>query len=220
MRLLVITAFIMLITWTVTSCGSSSTPTFCDTACITAPLKFIHPHPDTPYVTVTVKNCKPDTLLWSHKRLETVRKQGFFELVSVVDEDMRLNKEKISCYFKDTSYAWLKFNDCRNGRGYLVKLPYSKSDKWSIYTSALNDFDPKFDVQEGLIAYYDETFIYVQDQETGKLDRMLMNNTKLDIDHNNVHGTFDSVNITRDRIWANIKIKGSFQPKEKKIELK
>ena len=220
MRFLVSLVFLVIITWTVTSCGSSGPKTFCDTACVNTPFKFMHPHADTPFVTVSVKNCKPDSLYWSHKRLPSVRKQSFFELVSVLDEDVRINKDYISCYFNDTSYAWLKFNDCRNGRGFLLKLPYSKADKWSIYTSALNNFDPKFHVEDGIIAYYDETFIYAQDQATGKLDRMLMNNTKLDIDHNNVHGTFDSVNITRNRIWANVKIKGSFQPKEKKIELK
>ena len=142
---------------------------------------------------------------------------GFVELVG---KEARLHKDFISCYFKDTSYAWLEFNDCTNGRGFLVKLPYSKNDKWSIYTSALNRLDKKFNIQDGMIAYYDETFIYAQEIATGKMDRMLMNNTKLDIDHNNVHGTFDSVHITRDRIWANIMINSKFIPKEKKIDPK
>ena len=137
-----------------------------------------------------------------------------------MEKDVRLNKNFVSCYFKDTSYAWLKFNDCINGRGFLVKLPYSKADKWSIYTSALNSFDPKFSVDDQLIAYYDDTFIYVQELETGKIDRMLMNNTKLDIDHKNVHKTFDSVHITRDRIWANIMINGQWKAMEKKIDPK
>lgn len=218
MRFLVIPALIIFIALLNGSCGSSSGPKpFCDTACNNDSLKFTHPHPDTPIVLLSVRNCRPDTITWSHNRLETRRKMGFLELVG---KEVRMNKDYVSCYFKDTSYAWLKFNDCTNGRGFLVKLPYSKADKWSIYTSALNSFDPKFNVEESLIAYYDETFIYVQELETGKIDRMLMNNTKLDIDHNNVHKTFDSIHITRDRIWANIKINGQWKAVEKKIDPK
>ena len=174
-------------------------------------------HPDTPFVTISKRNCIPDTIYWSHNNLPTTRKMGFKELVG---KDVFVNKDFFNCYFKDTSYAWLEFNDCTNGRGFLVKLPYSKNDKWSIYTSTLNRLDKKFNIQDDMIAYYDETFIYAQEIATGKMDRMLMNNTKLDIDHNNVHGTFDSVHITRDRIWANIMINSKFIPKEKKIDPK
>ncbi|HEX7847561.1 MAG TPA: hypothetical protein VF476_17295, partial [Chitinophagaceae bacterium] len=92
-------------------------------------------------------------------------------------------------------------------------------DKWSIYTSALNDLDPKFKVEDGLIAYYDETFIYVQEMATGKKDKMVMNDKALDIDHNNVHKTIDSINVTRSKIWANLKVGGDWKPKEKKITL-
>ena len=217
LRLLIIPVCIITLAWHMSSCGSSGKTGFCDTACITDTLRYVQAHPDTPFVLLSVKNCQPDTFIWSHKGLDTKRKMGFYELVG---KDVRLNKDFISCYFNDTSYAWLKFNDCITGRGFLVKLPYSKNDKWSIYTSALNSFDKKFHVEDGLIAYYDETFIYAQDQATGKLDRMLMNNTGMDIDHNDIHSTFDSVNITRNKIWAKIKIKGQFTPKEKQIALK
>jgi len=216
MRLLILPVLAILMTWHFSSCSSSGTKTFCDTACITDTLRYSQAHPDTPFVTLSIRNCKPDTIAWSHKGLLTKRKMGFYELVG---KDARLNKDYVTCFFNDTSFAWLKFNDCITGRGFLVKLPYSKSDKWSIYTSALNSFDKKFNVEEGLIAYYDETFIYAQDQKTLKLDRMLMNNTGMDIDHNNVHSSIDTVHITRSRIWAKIKINGSFQDKEKKISL-
>ena len=217
MRILLFTGCIILLSWLTSSCGGSKGQTFCDTACITDSFYFSHPHPDTPYVKMSMRNCQPDTIYWSHNRLLTVRKQTFDQLVG---KKVRLNKEYLDIYFRDTSYAWLRFNDCMTGRGYLVKLPYSKSDKWSIYTSALNDFDPKYHVEDGMIAYYDETFIYAQELATGKMDRMLMNNTKLDIDHDNPHGTFDSIHISRNRIWANIMINSKWVAKEKKIDPK
>lgn len=217
MRFVLVLVAASFVAWSFSACGSSSAPkSFCDTACSDQPVKFNHPHPDSPFVTISFKGCNPDTISWSNKRLETTRKMGYMELVG---KEARINKDFISCYFKDTSYAWLKYNDCITGRGFLVKLPYSKSDKWSIYTSALNNFDKKFSVEEGVIAYYDETFLYAQNMENGKIDRMLLNNTKLDIDHNNVHGTFDSINVSKTRIWANIKIDHQFQAKEKKIKI-
>lgn len=217
MRILLFTGCIIMLSWLTSSCGGNKGQSFCDTACITDSFNFIHPHPDTPFVKMSMRNCQPDTIYWSHNRLPTVRKQTFDQLVG---KKVRLNKEYLDIYFRDTSYAWLRFNDCLTGRGFLVKLPYSKSDKWSIYTSALNDFDPKYHVEEGMIAYYDETFIYAQELATGKIDRMLMNNTKLDIDHDNPHGTFDSIHISRNRIWANIMINSKWVAKEKKIDPK
>ena len=38
-----------------------------------------------------------------------------------------INKDYIHCVIKDTSYAWLVFNDCFTGRGIQIKLPFSKS---------------------------------------------------------------------------------------------
>jgi hypothetical protein len=164
-----------------------------------------------------MKDCEPDTIIWSHSYLPTKRKMGFYELVG---KKVRLNKNYIACEFKDTSYAWLKFNDCTTGRGFLLKLPYSKTDKWSIFTSALNNFDPKFKVEEGLIAYYGEVFLYVQDIQTGKIEEMKLNDKAIEVDHNNVHSTFDSINVTRDRIWASYTVEGDKKSKEKAIMLK
>lgn len=217
MRALLFPAAVILLGWYFGSCSSSTAPApFCDTTCQNDSLKYSLDHPDHPFVYLSVKNCKPDTITWSHDQLLTNRKSGFYELVG---KDVRLNKNYISCTFKDTSYAWLKFNDCVTGRGFLVKLPYSKSDKWSIYTSALNSFDPRFKVEEGLIAYYDDTFIYVQDLQTGKIEKMVMADKKLDIDYNDVHKTIDSVNISRTKIWANLTIDGQTKPKDKTISL-
>lgn len=200
------------------SCKSSSgSPSFCDTACITDTINYTHEHPLQPFVQVSVKNCEPDTIIWSHSLLPTKRKMGFIDLVG---RSARLNKNYISCYFKDTSYAWLKFNDCNTGRGFLVKLPYNKNDKWSIYTSALNNFDPKYKVEDGLIAYYSDTFIYVQDVASGKTEQLVLNDKPLDKpDYDKPHSTIDSVNVSRNKIWISVNINGEKKTKEKKISL-
>jgi hypothetical protein len=214
--------FIIILTvsfaWQFASCKSSSRPpSFCDTTCITDTISYIHEHPLQPFVQISVKNCEPDTIIWSHSFLPTKRKMGFVELVG---RSARLNKNYISCYFKDTSYAWLKFNDCNTGRGFLVKLPYNKNDKWSIYTSALNNFDPKYKVEDGLIVYYSDTFIYVQDVATGKIEQLVLNDKPLEKpDYDNPHSIFDSVNVTRNKIWASVNINGETKTKEKKINL-
>ena len=206
----------ILISWSFSSCKSSSGPTFCDTACISEKIKFQHSSMDSPYVSLSFKGCMPDTITWGHRQLLTKRNMIFEELVG---KQARINKDYIKCYFNDTNYAWLQFNDCFTGRGFGVKLPYSKGDKWSIFTSALNNFDPKFHVEEGLIAYYDNTFIYVQDLATGKIDKMLMNDKVLDIDHDKIHETIDTINVSRSRIWANLKVDNKWTPKEKAISL-
>ena len=215
MKILIFPFAAMLLTWSFSACKSTP-PTFCDTACVTGPIIFQHTTEDSPYVMISLNNCEPDTITWSHRRLATKRKMGFEELVG---KKARLNTNFVKCYFNDTSYAWLRFNDCITGRGFLVKLPYNKEDKWSIYTSALNDLDPKFDVEEGLIAYYDDTFLWVQELSTGKKDKMLMNDTPLEIDHNNVHETIDSIHVTRNKVWGNFKVGGDWKSKEKVISL-
>ena len=75
--------------------------------------------------------------------MESNRKMGFSTLVT---NTVYMNRSMVDCYIKDTSYAWLKFNDCMTGRGYLMKLPFSKENDLSNYTSALNDFDPAFKI--------------------------------------------------------------------------
>ncbi len=214
--LIIPVAAAVLLTFSQSSCKSSSAPLFCDTTCTNEPIGFSQGIPDSPYVSVSINNCIPDTITWSHRMLATKRKMGYYELVG---KEARLNKDYMKCYFKDTSYAWLQFNDCITGRGFLVKLPYSKDDRWSIYTSALNNIDPKFSVAEGYIAYYDETFIYVQELATGKKGKMLMNDSPLKIDHNDIHKTIDSVHVTGTKVWARLNIGNDWKDKEKEITL-
>ncbi len=131
----------------------------------------------------------------------------------------KLNKDFIACYFKDTSYAWLEFNDCFTGRGYLAKLNFQKEAGRSKYTSALTRFDPKFMIADGLICYADYYAVYAEDILTGKTERLKLSDKELKINWNQLHETIDSVNITRDRMYVELITNGERKPLEKKISM-
>ena len=195
------------------SCKSEkSSPVFCDTTCNNDTLRFSKLHPLNPYVVISVKNCIADTIIWSHDRLDNNRKMSF-------DKDIRINSNYVKSYFNDTSYAWLEFNDCITGRGYLMKLPFDKAATMSNYSSAFTSFDPKVKIEEGLISYFDNLFIYVQDVMTGKVEKMKLNDTRLEIDFDKIHKTFDSVNVSRKRIFADVIINGQTKTLTKDINL-
>ena len=218
MKLLLVPVMALLIAAAMGSCGSAGKPKpFCDTTgCNGAPLLFTGAFADSPFVKIPLNGCQADSIIWGHRAMENYRGQTFAELVG---KEALLNAKCATAYFNDTSYAWLKFNDCVTGRGYLLKLPFNKTGKMSIYTSALNNFDPKFSVQDGLIAYYSGTDIYVQDEATGDVQSASFADSEQDYKYDKVHDNFDSVNITRERIWAKVKVKGSFKEVEKKIKL-
>ena len=85
--------------------------------------------------------------------------------------------------------------------------------------SALNRFDPKFSVAEGLVAYTDGGNLFVENMATGS-DTSMTFREQLDIDYNTIHTTIDSVNITPSRMWAKVKIKDDWKVFERKIQLK
>ncbi|HKO82499.1 MAG TPA: hypothetical protein VJU78_18950 [Chitinophagaceae bacterium] len=219
MRLLIIpcVAFVIL-AWTFSACKSSSAPPFfCDTSCLKDSIKFVkEDHPYKPYVYISAANCIADTLTWSYIDMGVNRKMGIPDLVGTT---VRLNKDNVSCFIKDTSYAWLVFNDCSNGRGYLLKIPFNKKADLGRKSSALNKFDPKFSVAEGLIAYSDRGNIFVEDMATGKTAMMTFG-AKVDIDYDAIHKTVDSVNITPTRIWAKVLLDKEWKTFEKNITLK
>jgi len=174
---------------------------FCSDPCLKDTLKFTGNHAGKPYVYISARSCTPDTILWSHANMVSNRKMG---LSSLLGQPVSINKDFIRCDFYDTSYAWVQFNDCSTLRGYLLKLPFDKKEPISKKSSALTNFDPKYKVEDGLICYADYTFIYVEDKATGKVEKILLADKQLDIDYNNVHATFDSVNVTRNRLYVNL----------------
>jgi hypothetical protein len=204
---------------TIVSCNNKSQEgamTFCDTACLNDTIKFIdESHPLKPYVYISAANCLPDSVIWSYSGIELNRKLGFADIGGKI---FRINKKAISCYFNDTSYAWLLFNNCTNGRGYFVKIPFDKKKNILRKGSAINNFDPKFSVAPGLVVYTDMGNIFVEDMATGKKAMMTFGKIT-DMDYDAMHEVLDSVNITSTRIWAKVKLDKEWQEMEKKITL-
>jgi hypothetical protein len=220
MRLLILPiAALIMMAWAFGSCKSSSSapPTFCDTSCLKDSIKFINEeHPLKPYVYISADNCIADTITWSYIDMGINRKMGLPDLVGT---EVRLNKENISCFIKDTSYAWVTFNDCSNGRGYSLRIPFNKKENISRKSSAINKFDPKFSIAEGLVAYSDRGNLFVEDMATGKTAMMTFG-AKVDIDYDAIHETMDSVNVTPTHVWAKVKLNNEWKTFEKAISLK
>jgi hypothetical protein len=200
-----------------TSCKSSSAPpTFCDTACMKDSMKFTKDnHPLMPYVYISAKNCMADTVAWSYSGMGANRKMGLADLVGT---NVYLNKDFVRCIINDTSYAWLLFNDCSNGRGFYLKIPFNKTKTIGRKASAINGFDPKFSVAEELVAYTDRGNIFVEEMASGK-NAMMTFGAETDIDYSDIHKTIDSVNVTPSRIWVKVKVKDEWKELEKKITL-
>lgn len=217
MRILLSLLIVTAIVGSFQSCSlfSSAPPLFCDTACIYQSIRFTGTHEDTPYVELSVANCLPDTLIWSYSGLGTKRKIGFAYLIG---RTVKVNKAYINVQFKDNQYAWILFNDCVTGRGFQIKLPYDKETPFSLKSSGLNSIDPKFSVEEGLIANTDRGNLFVEDAQNGK-KAMMTFGEKIDIDYDAIHDHIDTVSITRNKIWARVRIGNEWVIKEKTIVL-
>jgi hypothetical protein len=216
MRILIVLSFFILFagSFSFTACKSGPA-TFCDTTCTTDTFRFSIEHPDKPFVTIGVKNCMPDTITWSNDRMDAKRKFIFSNLMGA---EIHLNKNYIRSFIKDTSYAWLVFNDCINGQGYIVKIPFNKTSNIFRKNSAFNSFDPKFSVADNLVAYTDKGNVFTEDMATGKKASMTFGQ-QIDIDYKNIHDKVDSITVTPDKIRARVKIDNEWKIIEKKISL-
>ncbi|HEX6334298.1 MAG TPA: hypothetical protein VFZ78_08720 [Flavisolibacter sp.] len=199
------------------SCGNDSagSATFCDTACRKDSFLFKPANEQGTEVTISIRDCRPDTLTWTHADMGFTRQ---VDLNSYLKQDVRLHPSFIDCMIEDTSHAWLTFNDCITGRGYLMKLPFQKAATVRTISGALNDFDPKFHVDKDLRAYTDRGSIFVVDVHSGKEATMTFRET-YDIDFNKIHEIVDTVHITRNRIFAVLLKDGKEVPFEKQISL-
>ena len=219
MRIMFPVAAIALIAGFFTSCksdGGAAKAAICDSVCLTDSIKFVKAeHPLKPHVYLSVKDCQPDTLSWNYSGYGATS----FDFTSFIGADITLNPAAIGCYIRDTSYALLYFNDCKNGQGYMVRLPFNKKQSIARMTSAINHFDPKFHIDESLVAYSDRGNLFAEDKATGK-QATLTFGKKLDIDYAMIHDYIDSVHVTPTRMWAKVKVDGEWKELEKKIELK
>lgn len=202
------------------SCGcksGSGTKLFCDTACMKDTIKFIKSdHELKPYLYISAANCLPDSVIWSYSGMGINRKLSFDDFGG---HKFSLNKDYMHCFIKDTSYIWLLFNDCTNGRGYFAKIPFDKKQNISRRGSAINNIDPKYAVAEGLVSYTDRGNIFVEDMNTGKKAMMTFGEMLKDLDYDAMHEFIDSVNIAPNHIWAKVLIGKDWKQMEKTITL-
>ena len=198
------------------SCSNSSdnAQTFCDTACNSDSLHFKGDHDLNPMVSIGLRACKADTLIWTHD----LAGSKLLSLRDDLGQDVYLNKSAVDCFFKDTSYAWLQFNDCKTGRGFLLKLPFSKAEERRKITAALTKFDPKFSIDKDLIVYTDRGSVFVENLQSGK-QATLSFDKSYKIDFNKLHEMVDSVNVTKERIFVQMIRDGNKVPYEKKVSL-
>ncbi|HZH38051.1 MAG TPA: hypothetical protein VEX65_12280 [Flavisolibacter sp.] len=199
-----------------TSCGDNNGTgkTFCDTACNTDSLNFKGDHRWNPTVDIGLNACKGDTLMWMHDYSGS----HMLSMRQDLGQEVYLNKSAIDCYIKDTSYAWLQFNDCKTGRGYLLKLPFNLSEERRKISGAFTRFDPKFKVDPDLIVYTDRGSVFVENRKTEQ-KASLSFDKPYDIDFNKIHEMVDSIHVTKERIFLQMIREGKTMPYEKKISL-
>ncbi len=208
---------IMIASFAACNNSASTAKTFCDTACLKDTIKFSKDdHKLKPYIYISAANCLPDSVIWSYDGLGINRKLGFADFGGA---KFSINKNSMSCYFNDTSYVWLLFNNCESGRGYFAKIPFDKKKNIVRKGSAINNFDPKFSVAQGLVVYTDKGNVFVEEMATGKKDMMTFG-VQTDMDYDAMHEILDSVNITATRIWVKVLIAKEWKELEKKITLK
>lgn len=199
-------------------CKQEAPKPFCIAPCQEDTIKFKHEqHKLQPYLYISANNCGPDSVIWSYSGLGTNRKYSFDDFGG---HKFKLNQSYMFCYFNDTSYIWWLFNDCSNGRGYMAKIPFDKTKNIFRKSGALNKFDPKFAVADGLVAYTDRGNIFVEEMATGKKDMMTFGSSLAELDYDALHEYIDSVNITPTRVWAKILMGKDWITKEKAITLK
>jgi len=201
------------------SCNNNSKTenTFCDTTCSNDALQFQGNDPKLKQsLTISVRDCKPDSISWTYEGLQSKRHALFSDYAS---QDVRINKSAVDVAFQDTASVWISFNDCFTGRGYLVELPY-RSGKSTIKTSAaLNSFDKKFSIDPDLRAYTDRGNIFVVNVVNGKTAQMTFKENYADMDFNDIHKTIDTINITKTRIYVKLLKEGKEVPIEKNVDL-
>lgn len=188
------------------SCNGSSDASkpICDTVCLSDTVVFRSNKILEPYVKIILENCNATRIIWSHSNSINHRR---IEVSDYIKKQVRINQVASNSFFKDADYLWLTFNDCITSRGYALKLPFNKKDDILCYSSALNRFDPKFVVADGLICYSNYRYVYVEDVATGKAAKLELSKTPLNIDFNTIHETFDSVNVSHYRIFVKMKDK-------------
>jgi hypothetical protein len=196
--------------------SSSADKTFCDTSCLRDSIKFTGDHKLNPFVYISARDCKADTLKWGYKGMSVFKQAAISDLLG---NSVRINPGYLKCYIRDTSYIWLLLNNCVSGRGFVVKLNFNNAGGM-VNGKAINSTDPAFKVADNLVAWTDGGNIFVEDAMTGKTAQMTFGVDLHIDDYSAIHDYIESVDITPDHIWAKVKIDKEWVVKEKDITLK
>lgn len=195
-----------------TSCNNNSKTgnTFCDTTCVKDSIRFGNEAGQK--LAISINNCNPEAVVWENKLTKRI-----IDLNEYLNKSIKMNPSFVGCAFQD-SITWLSFNDCITGRGYILKLPYSKAEPIGNYRAALNSFDKKFSVDPELRAYTDGGNIYVVNITNGKKAEMTFREN-YNMDYDNIHTSIDSVNVSKTRIYVKLIKEGKDVPLEKQVSL-
>lgn len=188
---------------------------FCEPDCKTDTIQQAADNKDKSFVRITMKDCEPDSITWGNRQMAAYRQMVFAELAG---KFVKIANDKVRFYFNDTKYAWLIFNECEWGQGYIIKLPFNKTDNIFRKNSAINSLDPKYVVDPGLVSYTDRGNVFVEEMATGKTAMMTFGEM-LEMEYDDMHNTVDSVNISPTRIWAKVKIGKEWKEIQKDITL-
>lgn len=201
----------------ISSCGSSSDgrSVFCDTACFGDSLVVTGSHRLKPYVVISASHCEADTIAWSYEGMGVNRKMGISDLLN---NEVTLNRNYIKIVMNDTAAALVMFNDCHTGRGYQLLLPFNDRDNLGRRSSGINNLDPRFHVDESMVAYTDRGNLFVEEISTGKKATVTFGKA-LPIDYDAIHDHIDSVHVTPSRVWVRVKIDDNWEELDKKITL-
>jgi hypothetical protein len=200
------------------SCQSSSTAApavFCDTTCNNDTIRFMADNPAKSFVTISMKNCMPDSVTWGNNKMTHYRQLDFADLLG---KSLHINKNYVKAYINEDSYVWLLLNECINGQGYIVKMPFNDKENIFRKNSALNSLDPKYNMDETMVAYTDKGNLFVEQMTTGK-KAMMTFGEPLEMEYYNLHQGIDSVSVTPTHIWARIKTGKDWKVVEKDIVL-
>ncbi|HVG41573.1 MAG TPA: hypothetical protein VM888_08165 [Chitinophagaceae bacterium] len=216
MKFLTLLSFIAILTFSCSNDKGQAAAPFCDTTCSDQTYEFKGTGKQNAFVTLTQKGCIADTLSWSSDKMLSKQKML---MQSLLDTTVRINKAALSCVVNDTSYAWITFNDCISGRGYLLQAFFKDEGRIKKYTSALTSFDKKFVVHDSIRAYCDYSAIYAVNVNTGKKVALYYKEELKKINFNNIHETIDSINFSRNRLFAVMKRNGNTEQIEKDVKL-
>ena len=201
------------------SCNNNgdAAKTFCDTACRNDSFVFRGDDRLKQMAFISVKGCEADTIGWTHVGKPEIAK---ISVRSMLNKPIRLHRDAINAVIKDTSAAWISFNDCLTGRGYLVKITLANDGGASVISGALNSFVPKFSVDPELRAYTDRGNLYVESVNTGEMAQMTFKKEYKHIDFENISKSVDTLHVTKERMYiVLIDEEGKKVPFEKKINL-